>query len=132
GSREFGTAAKRKDPAQLALVMVTRMMWFLYPASFPWKKGSSGTAYDVAEMTKKIEHKGCSNRMLRELGWVTSKSNRDSPRNTDLQLRPQEDLLQTFRELRSAMKRPDDFIGVVFNSQDSIWTERCASIIKDR
>ncbi|KAJ0348239.1 hypothetical protein COL154_013776 [Colletotrichum chrysophilum] len=54
GSREFGTAAKRKDPAQLALVMVTRMMWFLYPASFPWKKGSSGTAYDVAEMTKKI------------------------------------------------------------------------------
>ncbi|KAJ0297236.1 hypothetical protein Brms1b_013626 [Colletotrichum noveboracense] len=132
GSREFGTAAKRKDPAQLALVMVTRMMWFLYPASFPWKKGSSGTAYDVAEMTKKIEHKGCSNRMLRELGWVTSKSNRDSPRNTDLQLRPQEDLLQTFRELRSAMRRPDDFIGVVFNSQDSIWTERCASIIKDR
>ncbi|KAF5491426.1 hypothetical protein CGCA056_v015043 [Colletotrichum aenigma] len=104
----------RKDPAQLALVMVTRMMWFLYPASFPWKKGSSGTAYDVAEMTKKIEHKGCSNRMLRELGWVTSKSNRDSPRNTDLQLRPQEDLLQTLRELRSAMKRPDDFISVVF------------------
>ncbi|KAF5482970.1 hypothetical protein CGCA056_v003941 [Colletotrichum aenigma] len=132
GSRKFGTAAKRKDPAQLALVMVTRMMWFLYPASFPWKKGSSGTAYDVAEMTKKIEHKGCSNRMLRELGWVTSKSNRDSPRNTDLQLRPQEDLLQTLRELRSAMKRPDDFISVVFNSQDSIWTERCASIIKDR
>ncbi|TQN66280.1 hypothetical protein CSHISOI_09207 [Colletotrichum shisoi] len=35
GSREFGTAAKRKDPAQLALVIVTRMMWFLYPASFP-------------------------------------------------------------------------------------------------
>ncbi|KAK1837395.1 hypothetical protein CCHR01_19984 [Colletotrichum chrysophilum] len=35
GSREFGAAAKRKDPAQLALVMVTRMMWFLYPASFP-------------------------------------------------------------------------------------------------
>lgn len=54
--------------------------------------------------------------MLRELGWVTSKSNRDSPRNTDLQLRPQEDLFQTLRELRSAMKRPDDFISVVFNS----------------
>ncbi|KAK1837618.1 hypothetical protein CCHR01_19760 [Colletotrichum chrysophilum] len=54
GSRKFGTAGKRKDPAQLALVMVTRMMWFLYPASFPWKKGSGGMAYDVAEMTKKI------------------------------------------------------------------------------
>ncbi|KAF6788127.1 hypothetical protein CSOJ01_15097, partial [Colletotrichum sojae] len=69
GSRKFGTAAKRKDPAQLALVMVTRMMWFLYPGSFPWDKGSGGTAHDVAEMTKKIEHKGCSNRTLRELGW---------------------------------------------------------------
>lgn len=51
---EFISAAKKKDAAQLALVMVTRMLWYLYPKSFPWSKGSGGTAYDVAEMTKKI------------------------------------------------------------------------------
>ncbi|KAL3290699.1 hypothetical protein RB213_004881 [Colletotrichum asianum] len=54
GSRTFSAAAKRKDPGQLALVMVTRMMWFLYPTSFPWAKNSGGMAYDVMEMTKKI------------------------------------------------------------------------------
>ncbi|KAF5486596.1 hypothetical protein CGCA056_v015058 [Colletotrichum aenigma] len=94
------------------------------PRLVPLEEGSSGTAYDVAEMTKKIEHKGCSNRMLRELGWVTSKSNRDSPPKHRTCSAASRDLLQTLRELRSAMKRPDDFISVVFNSQDSIWTER--------
>ncbi|KAL3290677.1 hypothetical protein RB213_000963 [Colletotrichum asianum] len=68
GSRTFSAVAKRKDPGQLALVMVTRMMWFLYPTSFPWAKNSGGTAYDVMEMMKKIKHKGCSNCMLRKLG----------------------------------------------------------------
>ncbi|KAL3290631.1 F-box domain-containing protein [Colletotrichum asianum] len=84
GSRTFSAAAKRKDPGQLALVMVTRMMWFLYPTSFPWAKNSGGTAYDVMEMTKKIEHKGCSNYMLRELSWVTSTSKRDSSSSFDM------------------------------------------------
>ncbi|KAK1613482.1 hypothetical protein BDP81DRAFT_412077 [Colletotrichum phormii] len=120
GARTFSAAPKRKSPAQLALVMVTRIIWFLYPASFPWAKSASGTAYDIAKITKKIEHKGCSNRMLRELGWVTSKSQRDSPQNTDLQLRPRDELLVLFRELRAAIKRPDDFISMVFHSQDKI------------
>lgn len=78
----------------------------------------------------RTEHKGCSNRMLRELGWVISKSNRDSPRNTDLHLRPREELLGILRELGSALRRPDDFISTVFHSRDRIWVERCASIIK--
>ncbi|KAK1613509.1 hypothetical protein BDP81DRAFT_443802 [Colletotrichum phormii] len=129
GSREFSMAAKRKDPGQLALVMVTRMMWFLYPRLFPWAKNSGGTAYDVGEMTKKIEHKGCSNRMLQAVGWVTSKSKRDSPRNTDLQLRSQEELLETLRGLQLAIKRPEDFIGIIFHSQDDIWVERCGSLV---
>ncbi|KAL0938270.1 uncharacterized protein CTRU02_204880 [Colletotrichum truncatum] len=66
-ANKFTIADKRKDPGQLALVMVTRMMWFLYPASFPWAKNSGGTAYDVAEMTKKVEQKGCNNRVLKVL-----------------------------------------------------------------
>jgi hypothetical protein len=50
----FSAAPKRKKPSQLALIMVTRMLWFLYPEVFPWTKGSGRAAYDVAEMTKKI------------------------------------------------------------------------------
>ncbi|KAK1634971.1 hypothetical protein BDP81DRAFT_432337, partial [Colletotrichum phormii] len=96
---------------------------------FPWAKNSGGTAYDVGEMTKKIEHKGCSNRMLQAVGWVTSKSKRDSPRNTDLQLRSQEELLETLRGLQLAIKRPEDFIGIIFHSQDDIWVERCGSLV---
>ncbi|KAF6806529.1 hypothetical protein CPLU01_15896 [Colletotrichum plurivorum] len=119
-----------KEPGQLALVMVTRMMWFLYPASFPWAKGSGGTAYDVAEMTKKIEHKGCSNRMLRQLGWVDSKTRRDSPRNTDLQLRPRSVLLETLQALQAAIRQPDNFIAMIFGSNDGIWVDRCGSIIQ--
>ncbi|KAK1989575.1 hypothetical protein LX36DRAFT_676447, partial [Colletotrichum falcatum] len=50
----FSAAPKRKDHRLLALALVTRMMWFLYPKWFPWQKNSGGTAHDVAEMTKKI------------------------------------------------------------------------------
>lgn len=69
--------------------------------------------------------------MLRELGWVTSKSQRDSPRNTDLQLRPRDELAIIFRELRAALQRPDDFIGMVFHSRGRIWVDWCASIIHE-
>ncbi|KAL3292283.1 hypothetical protein RB213_011926 [Colletotrichum asianum] len=51
----------------LEVAQVTQMMWFLYPTSFLWAKNLGGTAYDVMEMTKKIEHKGYSNHMLRKL-----------------------------------------------------------------
>ncbi|KAK1625811.1 hypothetical protein BDP81DRAFT_435490 [Colletotrichum phormii] len=123
GSREFSVAAKRKDPGQLALVMVTRMMWFLYP------RFSRGQRIPEGQPMTLQEHKGCSNRMLQAVGWVTSKSKRDSPRNTDLQLRSQEELLETLRGLQLAIKRPEDFIGIIFHSQDDIWVERCGSLV---
>lgn len=68
--------------------------------------------------------------MLCQLGWVDSRSKRDSPRNTDVQLRPREELLGTYRALQLAVKRPEDFIAMVFGTSDRIWVERCASIIK--
>ncbi|OHE94830.1 hypothetical protein CORC01_09848 [Colletotrichum orchidophilum] len=46
------------------------------------------------------------NRMLQELG---SKSQQDSPRNSDLTLRLQEELLETLRDSRTALKRPNNF-----------------------
>lgn len=56
GTKEFKftVGSRRKDPGQLCLVMVTRMLWYFQPKSFPWKKGTGGPAHDVGEMTKKI------------------------------------------------------------------------------
>ena len=80
-----------------------------------------------------IEHKGVSNRMLRELGWVeVVHGNRDSPRNSDLTIRNVGELLQMRKELLSLRKTAATFIGKIFHSHDSIWVERCASIIREK
>lgn len=52
-SREFSAAAKRKEPELLAANMVTRMLWFMRPQSFPWDADEKGVLR-VTEMTKKI------------------------------------------------------------------------------
>ncbi|KAF2174792.1 hypothetical protein K469DRAFT_770346 [Zopfia rhizophila CBS 207.26] len=130
-ARDF-EAGPRKDPAMFAANLVTRMLWFLRPQSFPWK-ADAGSVLRVPEMTKKIEHKGVSNRMLRELGWVeVVRGNRDSPRNSDLALRSTKDLHRKRKELLSLRKNAAGFIGSVFHSHDSIWVERCLDIIREK
>lgn len=52
-SKGFGAAAKRKDPALLAVNLVTRMLWFLRPQRFP-RDADCGSVLRVSEMTKKI------------------------------------------------------------------------------
>ncbi|KAH7305277.1 hypothetical protein B0I35DRAFT_484033 [Stachybotrys elegans] len=128
--QSFNVAPKRKEPAQLALAMATRMMWHLYRPFFPWAKGSGGSACNVGEMAKKIEQAGCSNRMLQKLGWVMVKGTQDSPWNTDFNLRPKEELLSELQSLRRAMKKePQLFIKSIFRSNDDLWVERCQRII---
>jgi hypothetical protein len=79
-----------------------------------------------------IEHKGVSNRMLRELGWIrVIRGHRDSPRNSEITLEAQEVLLRRHRELSSHRNNAVSFVGLVFCSHDHIWVERCASIIKE-
>lgn len=53
-TKQFTVAPKRKDPAQLALVMVTKMMWQFFPSKFTWTKDPNKAAHDVPEITKKI------------------------------------------------------------------------------
>ncbi|KFZ24668.1 hypothetical protein V502_00852 [Pseudogymnoascus sp. VKM F-4520 (FW-2644)] len=48
---------ERKDPAQFAANLATRMLWFLRPNAFPWVKNEE-MVLRITEMTKKIEHKG--------------------------------------------------------------------------
>lgn len=72
------------------------------------------------------------NRLLRELGWIeVVRGNRDSPRNTEVALRAQEGLLRQRRELMSLRHDAAGFIGLVFRSYDTIWVERCASLVKE-
>ena len=79
----------------------------------------------ISEMTKKIEHKGVSNRVLRQLGWVNATSKRDNPRNSEIQLREVGELLRLRRD-------PARFIGRVFQSNNEMWVERCSKIIQER
>jgi hypothetical protein len=51
-SRLF-TVGPHKDPAMLASTLVTRMLWYLRPESFPWTE-NRGAVLSIPEMTKKI------------------------------------------------------------------------------
>ncbi len=129
-SHDFG-AGPRKDPAHFAASLVTRMLWFLHPEAFPWDH-DEGMVLRVSEMTKKIEHKGVTNRFLRAMGWVQDLGTRENPRNSDLQLQAVDQLLQLRGDLLSLRKDPAGFVARVFHSPDSIWLERCAGILRDR
>jgi hypothetical protein len=50
---EFDAAPSKKDRALFAANLVTRMLWFLKPESFPWKQDEGGVLC-IAEMTKKV------------------------------------------------------------------------------
>ncbi|RTE67948.1 hypothetical protein BHE90_017675, partial [Fusarium euwallaceae] len=130
-TKGFNVTTRRRDPALLAANMVTRMLWFLRPEAFPWDKDRD-SVLRVSEMTKKIEHKGVNNRMLRELGWIKVKGNRDSPRNCESRLTPKDELFKLRNDLIFLMKEPRSFIGSVFKSNKEEWVDRCSAIINDR
>ncbi|KAK1635404.1 hypothetical protein BDP81DRAFT_431493 [Colletotrichum phormii] len=98
-----------KDPGQLALVIVTQIICSSTPGY------SRGQRIPEGQPIRKGDNK--------------EDRKRDSPRNTDLQLRSQEELLETLRGLQLAIKRPEDFISIIFHSQDDIWVERCGSLV---
>ncbi|KFY92195.1 hypothetical protein V500_04256 [Pseudogymnoascus sp. VKM F-4518 (FW-2643)] len=54
---------ERKDPAQFAANLATRMLWFLRPNAFPWDK-DEGVVLRITEMTKNTEHKGVNNQLM--------------------------------------------------------------------
>jgi hypothetical protein len=107
------------------------MLWFLRPEAFPWQ-ADDGMVLRVSEMTKKMEHKGVNNRFLCETGWVRCSVARPSPRNSELTLRPVEELLEMRKELLLLRKEPASFIAQVFQSRDEVWAERCSGMIRDR
>ena len=75
------------------------------------------------------------NRMLRELGWVVAKDKekkRDSPRNSDLRLQSQDELLKKRKELMHSRKFAPSFIGQIFRSDTDIWVDRCSPIVKEK
>lgn len=84
------------------------------------------------EVLISIEHKGVSNRLLRELRWVqVVQGNRDSPRNSDVVLQSREELMRRRQELMSLRNDAVGFIGLVFRSYNTIWIKRYSAIIKE-
>ena len=71
------------------------------------------------------------NRVLRALRWIKVQGNRDSPGNSEAALQDEAVLQEMWRDLRAFRKEPALFIGLVFDSRDPIWVERCASIISE-
>ena len=128
-AREFSVGAK-KDPALFAANLTTRMLWFFRPQHFPWKDDHQPVLH-VPEMTKKIEHKGVSNRLLRELAWVqVTGGNRDTPRNEELALQDVDKLLARRRELLKLRKDAAAFLRSIFRSHDPVWLDRCSRIVQ--
>lgn len=121
----------RREPGLFAAGLVTRMLWFLRPLEFPWE-ADDGQVLRISEMTKKMEHKGVSNRVLRELGWIQVLGKRENPRNSEVQLQCEGELLKLRAELLLLQRDPAGFIARVFRSHDSIWVERCSGIIQER
>ena len=70
--------------------------------------------------------------MLRELGWIKVKGNRDSPRNCESSLAPEDELYKLRNDLIFLMKEPRSFIRCIFKSNKEEWVDRCSAIIRDR
>jgi hypothetical protein len=128
-TKEF-TVGQRRGAGSFAASLTTRMLWFLCPNHFPWQEDWP-KILRVSEMTKKLEHKGVHNRLLRQIGWVkVIAGNRDTPRNSDLELQDMGQLLQMRKNLVSLMKDAPSFIRLIFQSHDPVWVDRCSQIIK--
>jgi hypothetical protein len=63
---------------------------------------------------------------------VQSSVARPSPRNSELTLRPVEELLVMRKELLSKRKKPARFIAQVYRSQAEVWVGRSTEIIRDQ
>jgi hypothetical protein len=79
-----------------------------------------------------IEHKGVNGRILRELGWIEVRGNRSTPHISESSLQDDETLYKMNSQLLRARNDAQEFIGLVFNSTDPIWVDRCSSVIKER
>lgn len=73
-----------------------------------------------------------SNRVLRELGWITARTSRGNPRNSECELREEGELMELYKELLMLQRKDArGFILRVFKSKDDVWVERCMSIVKE-
>jgi hypothetical protein len=85
-------------------------------------------------LTKFPEHRGVPNRILCKLGWVGRLPNapyrKVNPRSYELDLRPDEDLLDLRTELLSLLDDPTAFITLILDTDDDAWVERCLAIIR--
>lgn len=70
--------------------------------------------------------------MLRQLGWITTKSGRKNPRNNECTLAPLGELHRMHRELLSSLDDPIMFMKRIFGTTPEEWVERCPRLVKER
>lgn len=55
-----------------------------------------------------------------------------TPRNSDCELQSTDLLFEQYERLHGMLKEPTAFIKAAFSTEDEVWVDRCASIIRDR
>ncbi|KAG6286477.1 hypothetical protein E4U45_008439 [Claviceps purpurea] len=128
---QFEAAPKDKDPEKYAATLVMRMLWFVFDSEFSEIQGVNGRL-PISDMMDKTVYYYSNNWMLVGLGWVSATTRRPSLPMDDCimhsvgQLNNRRETLEGLRQ-----SDPKGFIAEVFRSHDSVWVERCASIIMD-
>lgn len=64
------------------------------------------------------------------MGWVTYQGNRRFPLNSELVMQPREKLMERYKALTGAIRKPAVFLGMVFGGDADAWVARCEGIIR--
>jgi hypothetical protein len=77
-----------------------------------------------------LEQKGVNNRVLIAAGLVKYRATkRETPQNNECFLPSPEEMMLRYDYLLKNLRNPAQFIANVFQSQDALWVQRCASVI---
>ena len=77
-----------------------------------------------------IEHKG-NLQILRQMGWIAQRGNRQTPKMIECDLQSDEVLFGMRKDLVQQCKDREAFLEMVFGSRDRVWVDRCSSIIAE-
>ncbi|KAL7931865.1 hypothetical protein V8C35DRAFT_308762 [Trichoderma chlorosporum] len=131
------SSQKPKRGGTRAALLALRMLWYLMPDKFVWKKAygedlemEEKTVYSIQYMRRVTEQYMITNHMIAALGWLDRRKGSVYATSADLKIAPKETLDARLQQLRSLMSKPTDFVRAVFQSDDPKWVDQCKAIIK--
>ncbi|EHK18464.1 uncharacterized protein TRIVIDRAFT_225772 [Trichoderma virens Gv29-8] len=130
-------SVKHKRGGTRVALLALRMLWYLMPDKFVWKKAKGEdlkieeeTIYSTQSVREATDQYMITNNMVAALGWFDYRKNNTYTISTELKIARKEVLDARLEELRSLMPKPTDFIRAVFQSDDPKWVDQCKAIIK--